>query len=204
MGGSQHLHYKNFYCNGITGGMVPIGVGIAYSIKFREENGVVLSFMGDGAMNEGYVMEAMNLASIFKLPVLFILENNSYAMSTYFEDVTSGTFEARAKAFNIGYDFLLVNNVYNVFKLSKSIISQVREKQMPFFLELKTHRFCGHSKSDKREYISSEIDDYWRMNDPLFNIENELPKFKTEEVKEKVNGIINRLINNLRIKNMFA
>ena len=96
-GGSQHIKYKNFYTNGITGGMIPVAVGIGMSKKLKKESGVVISFLGDGAMNEGYVMEALNLSSVYSTPNIFILENNNYAMSTDTSKVTGGSFEKELK-----------------------------------------------------------------------------------------------------------
>ena len=166
-GGSQHIRYKNFFTNGITGGMVPVAVGLAYYQKINTNNGIAVSFFGDGAMNEGYVMEAFNLASIMKVPVLFVLENNGFAMSTSQSKTTAGSCEARVRSFDIEYTFIEANDVLNIYEISEEIISKIRVTRTPSFIEFKTHRFSGHSKSDKREYIDQELDIYWKMNDPL-------------------------------------
>lgn len=182
-GGSQHIRYKNFFTNGITGGMVPVAVGLAYYQKINTNNGIAVSFFGDGAMNEGYVMEAFNLASIMKVPVLFVLENNGFAMSTSQSKTTAGSCEARVRSFDIEYTFIEANDAINIYRISEDIISRMRMARKPSFIEFKTHRFSGHSKSDKREYIDQELDLYWKMNDPLKKIGEAVGEAKASHIE---------------------
>jgi len=193
-GGSQHIRYKNFYTNGITGGMVPVGVGLAFSQKINTENGIVVSFFGDGAMNEGYVMEAFNFASIMKLPILFVLENNGFAMSTSQSLTTAGSCEARVRSFDIEYNFAEANDVMSVYRMSEIVINRVRATRNPSFIEFKTHRFSGHSKSDKREYIDQELDRYWEKNDPLKKLAETMDKSRVSYIEKTVDQRITEAI----------
>lgn len=193
-GGSQHIRFKNFFCNGITGGMVPVAVGLAFAQKLRKKNNISVVFLGDGAMNEGYVMEAFNLAAVYQLPILFVLENNSYAMSTPICNTTKCSFKDRINGFGIEYSFLEATNIYEILKLSKTVIQKVREKCQPQFIEFKTHRFSGHSKSDKRLYIPKEIDEYWHENDPLRKIAKEIGEEKKIVIDNKINKEIEMAI----------
>ena len=200
IGGSQHFRYKNFFNNGITGGLIPIGVGIAHAMKIMNKDGIVVSFLGDGAMNEGYVMEAFNLAGVYKVPILFVLENNKYAMSTRTEKFLSGDFESRIRGFGIDYHYLEVYDVIEVYKLSKKLISELRLNKKPIFVEFKTHRFSGHSKSDKREYIPPEEDKYWKERDALANLEKELISILGEREISKIKGKIISKVDNAILK----
>ena len=193
-GGSQHIRYKNFFCNGITGGMVPVAVGLAFAQKHRKKNNISVVFLGDGAMNEGYVMEAFNLAAVYQLPILFVLENNSYAMSTPICDTIRCSFEDRVNGFGIEYNYMEATNIHEIIKLSKQVIQKVRDQSFPQFIEFKTHRFSGHSKSDKRDYISKEIDEYWRENDPLKKIAKEIGEEKKTVIDNKINEEIEMAI----------
>ncbi|MEI7981160.1 MAG: thiamine pyrophosphate-dependent dehydrogenase E1 component subunit alpha [Bacteroidota bacterium] len=182
-GGSQHVFYENFFTNGLTGGMVPVAAGLAFSQKIKTDNSISVVNFGDGAMNEGYVMETLNIASIKKLPLLFLLENNGYAMSTPVDTVSAGTFEKRIESFDIPYYQVTLIDFIAAFNLTKEVVSQIRKFRTPAFIEYKTHRFSGHSKSDKREYVSSGIDEFWLINDYLKKLENALPEKKVSEIK---------------------
>ena len=189
-GGSQHIIYENFITNGITGGMVPIATGLAFSQKEKTKNGICVSLFGDGAMNEGYVMEALNLAAVLELPIIFALENNNYAMSTPFSYSCRGKIEDRIHGFGLDYYQTEAKDVEIVSDQCKDLISFVRTKRKPIFIEFKTHRFSGHSKSDKREYVDPHLDEYWHKNDPLLRLENRLEEKMVKEIKQKVENMI--------------
>ncbi len=167
LGGSQHLQHKNFYTNGITGGMIPIGVGIAFAKKLKGEEGIVISFLGDGAMNEGYVMEALNMAKVYDVPIIFVLENNCYAMSSITRNLSGGEFGDRVRSFGLRYVYEEAIDVLNLWQKFGEIYREVLINRSPVFIECRTYRFCGHSKSDKREYVLEEEEDFWREHDPL-------------------------------------
>ena len=189
-GGSQHIIYKNFITNGITGGMVPIATGLAFSQKVKTNDGICVSLFGDGAMNEGYVMEALNLAAVYELPIIFALENNSYAMSTPFSYSCRGNIQDRIHGFGLDYYQTEAIDVEIVSNQCKDLIGFVRTNRKPKFIEFKTHRFSGHSKSDKREYVDLHLDEYWHKNDPLLRLENRLEEKMVKEIKQKVENMI--------------
>ena len=145
-------------------------------------------------MNEGYVMEAFNLASIMKLPILFVLENNGFALSTNQSKTTAGSCEARVRSFDIEYSFIEANDVLNIYRVAEEIISRIRATQKPSFIEFKTHRFSGHSKSDKREYIDPELDRYWKMNDPLKKAKEKMDQSKAAYIEAVIDRRINDAI----------
>jgi TPP-dependent pyruvate/acetoin dehydrogenase alpha subunit len=194
MGGSQHLRYKNFYTNGITGGMVPVAVGLAFSQLKLTQDGIVVALFGDGAMNEGYVLEALNLAAVFSLPILFVLANNHYAMSTAIDHVTRRPLYVRAEAMGLESYHLEALDVGELWSLSGSLIEKMRQDRIPRFIEIKTFRFSGHSKSDKREYIPSEEDEYWHAHDPLIKARNALSNEFIKECESRAEAKIKEAI----------
>ena len=101
VGGSQHLSNKNFFSNGPQGSMTPVAVGVAKACKLKNNNKIVICFIGDGTMGEGIIYESMNMASLYKLPVLFVCENNRYAQSTKIENNLAGSIKKRAESFNL-------------------------------------------------------------------------------------------------------
>jgi TPP-dependent pyruvate/acetoin dehydrogenase alpha subunit len=189
-GGSQHIHYKNFFTNGITGGMAPICAGIAFALKQRKNNLISVAVLGDGAMNEGYVLETLNLAGVLSLPIFFVLENNGYAMSTSINYATSGKLSDRVKGFGLKYDFITANDYYLLSKKIGEMVTSVRINRTPAFLEIETHRFSGHSKSDKREYMSEERERFWQKNDILKKLEDEISPEVSESIKNRITRII--------------
>ena len=194
-GGSQHISYKNFFTNGITGGMVPVATGIAFALKKTTKNQICVIFIGDGAFNEGYVMEALNLASVFKLPIIFAMENNSFAMSTAFSYSCRGCVENRVLGFGLPYYKIKADDVNNVYDFSMPLVAKVRKDRLPLFVEYETFRFSGHSKSDKREYIPQEMDKYWYANDALLKIEERLDTEMVCKIKKEVDYVIENAVN---------
>ena len=200
LGGSQHLQYKNFYTNGITGGMIPIGVGIALAKKLKNEEGIVISFLGDGAMNEGYVMEALNMAKVYEVPIIFVLENNCYAMSSITKELTGSLFEDRVKGFGLKYVYEEAVDVMKLWQDFGGIYQEVKNNRMPVFVECRTYRFCGHSKSDKREYVLEDEENFWKQHDPLLLLRSRVVDKVGEEkivgmelrVKEEITSAFKR------------
>lgn len=187
LGGSQHVYYKNYFTNGITGGMVPVTAGLGFALKHEDTDAIAVVVFGDGAMNEGYVMEAFNLIKVMDLPVLLILENNGFAMSTPVETTNPFTdFERRVDGFGIPYRQVSSVNFWNLYDTLKDAVESVRISRGPHFVELLTHRFCGHSKSDKRAYIPHERDDYWHEHDVIKSAEEGLTASEIDEITAKV------------------
>ena len=194
LGGSQHVYYKNYFTNGITGGMATIATGIAFALKQKKTDAISVVDFGDGAMNEGYVMESFNLAAEMKLPVLYILENNGYAMSTPVETANPFVvFEDRVKGFGLPYTRVEASDFDNLYSVLETAVKKVRETREPQFVEVLTHRFCGHSKSDKRAYIPKERDDYWHEHDCIKSVAKQLSEQDVKEVEESVAAEIERV-----------
>ena len=194
LGGSQHVYYKNYFTNGITGGMATIATGIAFALKQEKTDAISVVDFGDGAMNEGYVMESFNLAAEMKLPVLYILENNGYAMSTPVETANPFVvFEERVKGFGLPYTRVEASDFDKLYSVLETAVKKVRETREPQFVEVLTHRFCGHSKSDKRAYIPKERDDYWHEHDCIKSVVKQLNDSEVKEVEESVAAEIERV-----------
>jgi len=159
-GGSQHmacLALGFLGSNGITGGGIPIGTGAALALSRRKSKQVVAVFMGDGAANQGVFHEALNMAALWKLPVIYLCENNRYAMSTPFDKAfATRTIAERVRSFGVPAEVVDGNDVLEVVKVVRSAAERAREGRGPSFIELNTYRFCGHSKSDRCEYRSDD------------------------------------------------
>ncbi|HEY3310094.1 MAG TPA: thiamine pyrophosphate-dependent dehydrogenase E1 component subunit alpha [Anaerolineales bacterium] len=147
-GGSQHIHWRNFYSNGIQGGIVPVATGMALAQKVQKTGNIVLVFTGDGTLGEGVLYESLNLAALWELPVLFIVEDNHFAQTTPSEKGVSGSIPARFEAFGIRTLELESSDVLALRPLAEQAIKHVRGNLRPAALILHTHRFAAHSKGD--------------------------------------------------------
>lgn len=174
-GGSMHMFdvQNGFYGgHGIVGAQIPIGTGMALAQKYKKTNGITIAMMGDGALNQGQVYESFNMASVWNLPVLYIIENNQYAMGTSCPRATanSDNLYERGKALLIesyqadGQDFL------ETYKAIKTAMDYCRQSQKPVLLELKTYRYRGHSMSDPATYRTKEEVSTQKHNDPILKI----------------------------------
>ena len=196
IGGSQHVCYKHYYTNGITGGMVPVAAGIAFTLKQEPTDAIATVVFGDGAMNEGYVLESLNLAREMELPLLLILENNGYAMSTAIEAVNPYSFfEERVKGFGLPYRRVAASDFDTLFAALQDAVSHVRNERKPQFVEVLTHRFCGHSKDDKRAYIPKERDDYWAEHDCIKTLAAKLSPEEVEDIEKSVEEQVEEVFN---------
>ena len=148
IGGSQHLHNKNFYSNGIQGAGAAVSVGIALAEKIKDSGAVSLVFLGDGTFGEGTVYESMNMAALLSVPILFVVENNGYAQTTPSSMQHAGELCRRAEPFGIPVNRLSGLNVTEVHDKSKTILKRIRNGEGPQLLFLDTYRFSPHSKGD--------------------------------------------------------
>jgi len=164
-GGSQHLCKGNFYSNGVLGSIVPVATGIALAEKQKGTGAVSTVFLGDGTLGEGVTYESLNIASLWKLPVLFVVENNHYAQSTPVELELAGSIPARAAAFGVETAELATTDVEEIHAAAGAAVTRIRETGKPFFLVLDTYRFSPHSKGDDNR-DPAEIDAR-RERDPL-------------------------------------
>jgi pyruvate dehydrogenase E1 component alpha subunit len=171
-GGSMHLFdvSKGFMGgHAIVGGQMPLASGLALAIKYRGEDRAVLCVFGDGAVNEGSFHETLNLASIWKLPVIFLLENNLYGMGTHIEKTRAGGKDIylAADAYKIPAAQIDGMDVVAVRDSVTEALQRVRAGEGPVFLEAMTYRFVGHSLQDPQAYRDSDEIDEWRIRDPI-------------------------------------
>jgi TPP-dependent pyruvate/acetoin dehydrogenase alpha subunit len=147
-GGSQQLCNGNFYSNGVLGSTVPLATGIALAEKQRGAGAVTTVFLGDGTLGQGVLYESLNMASLWGLSILFVVENNFYAQSTPSSLVLAGPIPDRARAFGIETAALDTTDVQEVHGVAGRVVEGIREKGRPFFLVIDTYRFSPHSKGD--------------------------------------------------------
>ena len=171
-GGSMHLFdvEKGLYGGyAIVGGQLPIAVGIALSIKYQKKDQVAVCFLGDGAVNQGEFHESLNLASIWRLPVLFFLENNFYGMGSHVTTTHSGGKDVylATSHYNIPSRQIDGMDVLKVREATREAVDLVRSEKAPYFLEAICYRFRGHSMADPSEYRKSHEVEDWRGKDPL-------------------------------------
>ncbi|MDC3074936.1 pyruvate dehydrogenase (acetyl-transferring) E1 component subunit alpha [Pelagibacteraceae bacterium] len=192
-GGSMHMFSKenNFYGgHGIVGAQVPIGTGIAFTHKYNGEKNICRTYIGDGAMNNGQVFEAFNLAALWKLPVLYIIENNKYGMGTSVDRAAAGLdLYKRGEAFGIPGEKVDGMNVFSVIKAADKAGKYVREGNGPYIIEVQTYRYRGHSMSDPAKYRTKEELENYKQTDPIEIVKTEILKKKiaTNDEIEKIN-----------------
>lgn len=148
MGGSQHMHVPGFYTNGVLGGMPSVATGMAFAEKAKGSGAVVVVFLGDGAMAEGSLYEALNLAALWKLPVLFAVEHNCYAQTTHWMTQHAGDLASRATSFGVPVTDIDGNDVVLVADTAAVLVAQIRQSCEPRMLFLRTYRLGPHSKGD--------------------------------------------------------
>jgi TPP-dependent pyruvate/acetoin dehydrogenase alpha subunit len=185
-GGSQHLHWKNFYSNGVQGGILPIATGMALAEKRKGSGAITLAFLGDGTLGEGIVYEALNMASLWSAPILFVLENNHIAQTTPVELAVAGEIAARFTAFGIQAQQLDTSDVCEILPVAGGLIQEVRSLSVPRALILHTYRFGPHSKGDDPR-DPHEVDRLRLRRDPLTIQASRLSPVERLEVESEVN-----------------
>jgi len=174
-GGSMHMFSieKAFYGgHGIVGAQVSLGAGLAFANKYRGDGKVCLTYFGDGAANQGQVYESFNMASLWKLPVIFIIENNQYAMGTSIQRSSSEThLHKRGISFNIPGEEVDGMDVVAVREAGRRAVERARAGEGPYLLEMKTYRYRGHSMSDPAKYrTKDEVDEMKAKRDPIEHV----------------------------------
>jgi TPP-dependent pyruvate/acetoin dehydrogenase alpha subunit len=173
-GGSMHIAsitLGNLGANGIVSGGLPIAVGSGISAQMRGTDQITVVSFGDGAANEGNTHESMNLASLWKLPVLFLFENNRYAVSTETSRSMAGTMEKRAAGYDLPFVKVDGNDLEAVHFAAQDAIAYVRSGKGPFVMQGDTYRIEGHYYGDAMVYRSTEEVDGWRKKDPIMRVE---------------------------------
>lgn len=201
-GGSMHMFSKekNFYGgHGIVGAQVSLGTGIAFSNRYRKEKKVCMTYFGDGAANQGQVYESFNMAELWKLPVVYVIENNRYAMGTSVSRASAQTdFSRRGDSFNIPGEQVDGMDVRAVREAASRALAHARSGKGPYILEMLTYRYRGHSMSDPAKYRSK--DEVTRMreeHDPIEQVRRRLLenwKMSEEDLKaidSKVREVVN-------------
>ncbi len=170
-GGSMHMfsREKNFFGgHGIVGASASLGSGLAFAHKYNNDGGVAVTYMGDGSANQGQLYEAMNMAALWKLPVLFVIENNGYAMGTSNARHAAGDLYRRGEPYGIPGERVDGMNVLTVQSAARQALDYVRTGNGPYLMEVMTYRYRGHSMSDPAKYRSKEeVEDYKTNRDPI-------------------------------------
>ncbi|GGD65858.1 pyruvate dehydrogenase E1 component subunit alpha [Emticicia aquatilis] len=199
-GGSMHIFDKdvNFIGgHGIVGAQIPLGAGIAFAEKYKGTQNLCMCYFGDGAVRQGALHEAFNMAMTWKLPVIFVVENNGYAMGTSVER-TSNVRELYTigEAYDMPSEPVDAMDVEMVHEAVKRAAERARAGEGPTFLEFKTYRFRGHSMSDPQKYRTKEEVEEWKSRDPLEMVKDRILKngvateAELEEVDAKVKAIV--------------
>ena len=180
LGGSMHFFDKEHHMYGghaIVGAHVPLACGLAFACKYRNEDRVTLCFFGDGAINQGAFHEALNLAALFKLPVIFICENNLFAMGTSVERSTSlKQIVDRAEGYDIPGCVVDGMNFRHVRDTLSEVVTSIRKDPHPAFVEVRTYRYRGHSMSDPASYRTKEQLEKYRLDDPITRLRAQLTR----------------------------
>jgi len=201
-GGSMHMfsREKNFFGgHGIVGAQVPIGTGIAFANRYRSEKSVCLTFFGDGAANQGQVYESFNMAELWKLPVIYVIENNRYAMGTSVLRSSAQTdFSRRGLSFNIPGSQVDGMDVRAVKGAAEEALAWCRAGKGPIILEMLTYRYRGHSMSDPAKYrTKEEVDKIRTEHDPIEQVRKRLldRKWTGEDELKKIDASVRAVVN---------
>ncbi|NRG18751.1 pyruvate dehydrogenase (acetyl-transferring) E1 component subunit alpha [Rhizobiales bacterium] len=201
-GGSMHMFSKekDFYGgHGIVGAQVSLGTGLAFANRYREDGRVSMTFFGDGASNQGQVYESFNMAQLWKLPVVFVIENNKYGMGTSVERASATTdLSQRGASFGIPGEQVDGMDVRAVKAASEKALEHCRSGKGPYILEMITYRYRGHSMSDPAKYRSKdEVQKMRTERDPIEQVRNRLIEKKwasedeLKEIDKKVREVVN-------------
>jgi pyruvate dehydrogenase E1 component alpha subunit len=201
-GGSMHMfsREKNFFGgHGIVGAQVSIGTGLAFANKYRENGKVAVTYFGDGAANQGQVYESFNMAKLWKLPVIYVVENNRYGMGTSYTRASSTTdFSQRGRSFDIPGEQVDGMDVRAVRAAGQRAVEHARSGEGPYILEMQTYRYRGHSMSDPAKYRSKEEVQKMRdEHDPIEQVRKRVleKKWASEDDLNKVDKDIKAVVN---------
>jgi TPP-dependent pyruvate/acetoin dehydrogenase alpha subunit len=202
-GGSMHvanLAQNNLGANGIVGGGIPLATGAGLAVKYKGGDQVVVCFFGDGAINQGVFHESINLAAIYKLPVIFVVENNHYAVSTRIQDSTLiPNLSQRADGFGIPGISLDGNDAVVIHEEMIKVVARTRQVQGPTLVECKTYRHGGHHINDPGAYMPEEEMKYWKSKDPVLVLRKRLAdegvaEHELKEIEQRVEAKIEEAV----------
>lgn len=177
-GGSMHFFDVEKHMiggNGIVGAHIPVSTGYALKIKYREEDGVVACFFGDGAIHQGSFHESLNLAGIWNLPIVYICENNHYGMGTDFRRVSSVTdFSVMGKSYDIPGKQINGMDALEIYEETKKSVEDARKNGQPHFIEARTYRYKGHSATDPAKYRTKDELEEYKHQDPILILKKQM------------------------------
>ena len=189
---------KNFYGgHGIVAAQVPIGAGLAFAHKYKDDGGVNMAYLGDGAANQGQVYETFNMSALWKLPIIFVIENNQYGMGTSVSRAAAGQdFADRGKSYGIPGFQIDGMDVLAVRAAAREALDYCRSGKGPYILEMKTYRYRGHSMSDPAKYRTrDEVDAMRKQHDPIEQLRDLLLREGGDEaglkqIDQKVKAVV--------------
>lgn len=198
-GGSMHFanveeHFWGGY--GIVGGHIPLGGGIAFANKYKENDRVTACFLGDGAVDQGALHETLNISQLWKLPAIYAVENNGYSMGTAARRHTVNEIYERANGYGMKNAVFNGMDVFTVYENMKKIAKEVREDSMPWFVEIRTYRYRGHSMSDPQKYRTKKELEEYQETDPIERLKSYIldkklaSKKEVEEIEQKVEDVV--------------
>tara|TARA_Y100000996_G_scaffold205658_1_gene161367 strand:- start:165 stop:1154 length:990 start_codon:yes stop_codon:yes gene_type:complete len=200
-GGSMHMFSKeaNFFGgHGIVGASVPLGTGLAFSNKYKKNKAITLTYFGDGAANQGQVYESFNMAKLWELPCIYVIENNRYAMGTSVQR-SSAQKDLSQRGISFGIEGEQVNgmNIESVIDAGRRAVTKVRNNEGPYILEMLTYRYRGHSMSDPAQYRTrDEVKEVRDHSDPIESLKNSIIEnsYLTEEKLQLLNAEIKQIV----------
>lgn len=199
-GGSMHMFSREkgfFGGHGIVGASTAIGTGLGFAHKYKKDKGVAVAYMGDGAANQGQVAECYNMASLWKLPVLFVIENNQYGMGTSIKRAAAGQLYKRGEGYNIPGEQVDGMDVFTVQAAARQALDYIRSGNGPYVLEVMTYRYRGHSMSDPAKYrTKEELNDYKENRDPIAHLRDHMLKEGISEadlevIEKDIKAVVN-------------
>jgi pyruvate dehydrogenase E1 component alpha subunit len=190
---------KGFYGgHGIVGAQVPIGTGLAFAHKYRKKDNVCITYLGDGAVNQGQVYESFNMAALWHLPVVYVVENNRYGMGTSQARACAGELYKRGEPYGIPGKQVDGMDVLAVRAAAEEAIAHVRSGKGPYLLEMQTYRYRGHSMSDPAKYRSKEeVEDMRSHHDPIEHLKQYIAEHhlfsevELKNIEKEVRAIVN-------------
>ena len=199
-GGSMHMFSleKNFFGgHGIVGASTAIGTGLGFAHKYKEDNGVAVAYMGDGASNQGQVAECYNMAALWDLPTLFVIENNQYGMGTSVSRSSAGQLYRRGEGYGIPGEQVDGMDIFAVQAAARQALDYIRGGGGPYILEVMTYRYRGHSMSDPAKYRSKEeVSSMKEERDPITQVKDMLQSHDVSEadikaIDKEIKAIVN-------------
>lgn len=197
-GGSQHIHYKNFFTNGVQGGIVPNALGVAFANKLSGINHNTVVFLGDGTLGQGVVYEAFNISSIYKIPILYVVEDNAYAMTTRSEFAVAGSIKQRVEGFGITTFEIKSTDVDELTKFFEKVFLYLNTYRNPVCAVIHNYRLGAHSKGDDlRDLEEINVN---KKNDPVNIIRHRIGRNRADEIHKEYIDEFSRYADELELE----